>query len=110
MPDLSKFSPPVQPVRRMSTHSEQFSKHAKSIPNDTHLRARLVGPIDGNLRNPVVPAPRDIQKFQVESIAVDSGDGKEILRYTLSKQLETALRVGNSFKAKLLSHPIEGIS
>jgi len=94
----------------MPTHGEQFPKHAKPIPNDANLRSRLVGPINGDFRNPIVSTPRDIQKFQVEAIAVDPRDEKKILRHTLPKQLEAALRVGDPLKAKLLCNPIEGVS
>jgi hypothetical protein len=58
-----------------------------------------MGPIHRNFCDAVSALLRHIEQFEVEAIAVDRGDAKEVYCHCLAEQLESALRVGDSSEA-----------
>src|SRR5436309_1649327 len=91
----------VPSVHAVSFNHGQLPKHGKSIPDDPDLRTGLVRPIHRNLRNAITSPLGHIQELQVESIAVDRSNRKQILGHVSTEQLKAALSVRDSSDAAL---------
>lgn len=64
-------------------------------------------PIHRNFCDVVSALLRDIEQFDVEAIAVDGGDAKEICGHSLTEKFESALCVGDSSEASFLDKRVE---
>ena len=69
-----------------------------------------MGPIHRNFCDVVSALLRDIEQFDVEAIAVDGGDAKEVCCHSLTEQFESALCVGDSSEASFLDECVEQVA
>ncbi len=94
----------------LSFDQGQFPQHGNPISEWMDFRAWLIGPVHRDFRDMIAPLPRDVEQFEIEAVAVDGGDAKEVLRDRPAEQLEAALCIGDSFEAAQPHDPIEQVT
>ncbi len=91
----------VTAARVVSPDDRQVAEHGQPVSHDSHLRARLVGPVDGDLGDAVSAPLGHIEHLEIESEAVDRSIAEQFLRDIAGEQFEAALGVRNPFDAAL---------
>ena len=63
----------------MTPDQGELATHGQSIPDDANFGSRTVGPVDRQLSDAIAAPDGDEQHLQIEPIAVDPCDGKQIV-------------------------------
>ena len=75
----------IEALRVSFLDGQKFSQHPGAVSPRTNFRAWLIGPVDGNFRDTVAPLAGNVEYFQIECVAVDTGHGKQILSNRLTE-------------------------
>ena len=70
----------ISPLGIAFTDGHQLAKHEDSVAPGADFRSWLIGPIHRNFSDAKAALASNIEELEIERVAVDAGDSKQILR------------------------------